>query len=302
MRRLPDDSSRLVSAGFAGHFPLGCVWRPLNNPDMTMLIDLLAAELERHREISAQVLKHLVGAHGVAREEIGTFLVAEMPKLEDYEIDLILAPLFTPSLVNQAVCAAVLGRNSVGSNQWPGLIRQLVARPTRAQLIAEDGTTHSVQLREVTVERFVHRLRLEGTMIEAVFELILRLAPAGDRALLLAVARRATWEHSGRCEILTRCLAAADDARRRVDAVALLRLVETYEPTSVADLLARIPHWQQVLRQSINAGGAKPFFNERVEELHGGGRDQRRHDNRHVTAKEQEQDFLAHLSRVLSNS
>ena len=74
-------------------------------------------------------------------------------------------------------------------------------------------------------------------------------------------------------------------AFRSDDAVALLKLVETYEPVDMAELVARIPQWQQVLRQEINESGAKPFFNERVEELHGGGRDQRRGDNSRVAAK-----------------
>jgi hypothetical protein len=55
------------------------------------------------------------------------------------------------------------------------------------------------------------------------------------------------------------------------------------------------PHWQRGLRQEINVG-AKPFFNERVEE-HGGGRDQPR-----VTAKESELAFLERLQRVLTES
>ena len=85
------------------------------------------------------------------------------------------------------------------------------------------------------------------------------------------------------------------------DAVELLKLMETYEPADLNDLLARIPHWQQVLRQEINEGsGTRPFFNERVEELHGGGRDQRRRDNTRLTAKENERAFLERLQCVLA--
>ena len=76
--------------------------------------------------------------------------------------------------------------------------------------------------------------------------------------------------------------------------------METYEPTDVAELRARIPHWQRVLRQEINdTVGTKPFFNERIEDLHGGGRDQRRHDQSRIAAKETERAFLERLQRVL---
>ena len=267
---------------------------------MTHLPASLAAELERPRAVSPQVIKHIVGTYAVAREDIGAFLVEELPKLEDYEIDLILAPLFTPSLADQSVFAELLGKKSVPTDQWSALTQQLTQHPTCARLATEDGATHPVPLRDVTIERFVHRLRLEGTIDDAVFQLIGSLPQVGDRALLKAVARRAIWDHTGRRDILTRFLKSVGDTFRADDAIAFLKLAETYEPTSVAELRARITHWQQVLRQDINEGGSKPFFNERVEELHGGGRDQRRQDNSRVTAKENEQAFLERLQRVLT--
>jgi len=265
------------------------------------LLDALAAELERPREITAQVASHVIGTYGIDRGAVGEFLANELSKLEDYEIDLILSPLFTPTLRDQAVFAELLGRESVSRSAWPGLIQQLAARPTQAQLVSDDGLTHAVLLREVTLERFVHRLRLEATIPEPLFNLINHLAPVADRPMLKAIARRAIWETTGRQQMLMAYLTAtAGGGEYRVlDAVELLKLAETYEPANVADLLSRIPHWQQVLRQEINeAANPKPFFNERVQEMHGGGRDQRRQDNSRVNAKENEQAFLERLERV----
>lgn len=266
---------------------------------MTPLLETLVAGLERPREVTAQVGKHLNDAHGVEREAVGAFLDAGLCKLEDYEVDLILAPLFTPTLSDQVAVAELLGAESVAATEWPGLVRQLVARPTCARLRTEDGAIHSVPLRDVVVERFVYRLRLDGTIAAEIFRLIGSLPQAVDRALLKAVARRATWEHAGRREILSRYLAAVGDAFQADDAVALLKLVETYEPASLASLLVQIPHWQQVLRQEINDAGLKPFFNERVEELHGGGRDQRRPNNDRLAAKQREQVLLERLLKFL---
>lgn len=266
------------------------------------LLESLAAGLERPREVTAQVVNHLIGTYSLTRDELGAFLTNELPKLEDYEIDLILSPLFTPTLANQSVFAELLGRESVPAAQWSALVQRLVARPTHAQLVTEDGRTHSVPLRDVTIERYVHRLRLDATIPESLFKLIGHLPPATDRPLLKAIARRAAWDNDERREILSRYLSttAAGESYRFEDAVELLKLVETYQPADVEDLLARIPHWQQVLRQEINEGaGAKPFFNERVQDLHGGGRDQRRQDNHRTTAKESERAFLERLQQVL---
>jgi hypothetical protein len=259
--------------------------------------------LERARELPAQVVNHLSGTYSLDRDAIGGFLVNELPRLEDYEIDLALSPVFTPSLRDQSVFAEMLGQESVPATEWPGLIQQLVARPTRAQLVTEDGRNHSVPLRDVSLERYVHRLRLDATIPEPLFKLLDHLPPS-DRPMLKAVARRAVWENEARREILVRYLSAVagDDAYRLDDVVKLLKLAETYQPADIASLLAQIPHWLQVLRQEINeSGGGKPFFNERVEELHGGGRDQRRLDNSRVTAKVNEQAFLERLQQLLIN-
>lgn len=270
---------------------------------MPSLIESLITELERPRELPEQVVSHLVGTYGLTRDAVGSFLAAELPKLEEYEVDLILSPVFTPKLQDQAVFAEILGADSIPTNQWPALIQQLVARPTRAQLVTEDGQAHSIPLREVSVARYVERLRLNGTISEPLLKLISHLPPAAERPLLKAVARRAVWENDRRCEILVRFLTATTsrETYQLDDVLELLRLVETYEPDDQADLLSQVPHWQQVLRQEINEAVApKPFFNERVQEMHGGGRDQRRQDSSRLKAKEAEQDFLGRLQKMLA--
>ena len=286
------------------NFGLGLIQPAWILARVSTLLELVTCELERPRDVSPQVVDHLIGTYALNRDAVGSFLEAELPQLEDYEIDLILSPLFTPTLRAQAVFADFLGCDSVPASQWPQLIRQLVARPTSAQLITEDQQTHSVPLREVTIERYVHRLRLEATIAKPLFKLISQFPAEADRPLLKAIARRAIWQNEARQQILICYLLSASSAESFVtsDAVELLKVMETYEPADLNDLLGHIPHWQQVLRQEINAGtGTRPFFNERVEELHGGGRDQRRPDNTRLVAKENEQAFLTRLQRVLTN-
>ena len=262
-----------------------------------MLIETLAAELERPRELSARVLNYIGGTYGIDEEAIGAFLVEKLPTLEDDEIDLVLSPAFTPKLADQAVFAELLGRDSVPREQWPALIRQLVARPTRAQLVTADSRTHAVPLSDVTVERYVHRLRLDATIPESLFKLV-------DRPLLKAVARRAIWENEGRRSILERYLTAvpAENNYRIPDAVELLNWVESYKPADVADLCERIPRRKEALRREIEtASGPKPFFSANVAEMHGGGRDQRGHDDARTSVKESEFAFLDRLQTTIGH-
>lgn len=250
-----------------------------------------------------QVMNHLAGAHGISRDEAGTFVSSEMAALEDYEVDLILSPLFTPTLKDQSIFAGTLERDSIPVEQWPGLIQQLVGRPTEAQLLDESGTSHGTRLREVTIARYVNRLRLDGTIADDIFSSITRTPSSTNRSLLMAVARRAIWQSEPRRQILSVQLSHTDEneAEWIEDTVRLLSVMETYRPADLTELFRQIPHWIRVLQQEIADAGAKPFFNERVEELHGGGRDQRRQDNQRVIAKQQELAFLQRLLERLSS-
>ena len=264
---------------------------------------MLASELERSRELSARVLNYISGNYEVDQAAVGAFLVEELPKLEDYEIDLILSPVFTPKLADQAVFAELLGGDSIPQEQWPALIQQLLTRPTQAQLITTDGRSHFVPLREVTLERYVHRLRLEGLVPKSLLARIDDIEPSIDRPLLKAIARRQVWEGGRRREIFVRYMANAADRHlySLFDATRLLDLAESHKPAGLDEFLKWLPARRNVLRSQINVGsGGKPFFSPRIEEMHGGERDQRSTDESDLSAKEAELAFIDRLERVLS--
>jgi len=263
------------------------------------LLETLAAELERPRDLTSQVVNHLLETYGITREQVGDFLEHQLGALEDYEIDLIFSPLFTPTLCDQSICAGMLGEKSISPAEQQDLIQRLVQRPTTARLRTEDGVEHGVPLREVTVERYVSRLRLEGAVQAGIDSWLNRITLAAEQSLWQAVARRAIWESPGRLEILDRYLESRGNVAAPDELAKFTRLIETYQPANPEELLGQIPHWQQVLRQEINDSGSRPFFNERVEELHGGGRDQRRGSVSRQQEKEAELEFLGALASAL---
>jgi len=269
--------------------------------DVSSLIDTIAAELERPRPITAQVAKHLDGAYGVERDAVGPFLEDRLPKLEDDEHDLILSPLFTPKLSDQAIFAELLGNRTIEKTDWPGLVQELVNRPAVAHLVTGEGQTHAVALREVTIERYVKRLRLDGTISADMMKLIDQ-TPAADHPMLKAVARRAIWESTARGEMLVRLLSQsiAGGTYRLDDVINLLKLAEDYQPANSSALLARIPRWIKLLEEEINtAGGPKPFFSQTVQYMHGGN-DQRQSDEARIGAKRNELAFLERVQEILS--
>ena len=266
---------------------------------MSTLVETLARELEKPRELSSRVVNYIGGTYTLENEAIGSFLVEQLPKLEDYEVDLILSPLFTPKLADQAIVAQLLGAGSVPRDQWPALVQQLAVRPTVGHLVVPGGQTSAVPLREVTIERYVHRLRLDGTISQTLLKLIEQNPDIADQPTFKAVARRPVWEKPARADILIRCLAGGRCSV--ADTLELLDLVESYKPEDLPALLAWIPRRQEALREQINvASGGKPFFSTNIQELHGGGRDQRPHDDGRTSAKENELAFLYRLQQLLA--
>jgi hypothetical protein len=269
---------------------------------VSKLLEKLAEELERPREVTRQVSDHIWGTYEIDRDAVGDFLDTKLPDLEDYEHDLILSPLFTPKLADQALFAELLGKDPVPKEQWPPLIQQLAARPTRAQLVTSDKQSHVVTLREVILERFVHRLRLEGSIPESLLKLLEQPSFAGERPMLKAIARRAIWESEGRRNILITYLSAASSRNQYQpgEGVQLLSIAEDYKPADVAHLMERIPVWQEALRIEIEtADNPKPFFSNSVQADHGGERDQRQQDNSRLAVKKNEFAFLDRLHHLL---
>jgi hypothetical protein len=272
---------------------------------MQAFVDAVAVELERPRALLKQVVDHLASHYSVSRDELGAFFTSQLDALEDYEVDLLFSPLFTPTLTDQSLFSDLLDRQTLPASAWPVLLRKLIDRPTVAHLTTEDGITHGIKLREVSLERFVTRLNLDVVIPDPLGKLLHSLPPAEDRALLKALARRIVWNKEPRRAVLFRYLLAAtsEGFYRREDLLVLLKLMETYQPKDAADLLARIPHWQEVMKnEMLSAASPKPFFAARVQELHGGGRDQRHQDDSLISGKQRELEFLGRLQGVLSIS
>jgi hypothetical protein len=267
-----------------------------------MLVETLAAQLERPRDITPQVANYLNGNYDVERDSVGAFLTEKLQHLEDYEHDLILSPLFTPKLPDQAIFAEVLGRETVPREQWPLLIQELLHRPTRGRLVTSDRQVHTIPLREVTLERYVHRLRLDGSIPDPLFDLLLKV-PESAPPMLKAIARRTIWESGSRRSILDRYLtsAASRGGYRESDAIHLLSITESYKPADVVALLAMIPQWQEGLRHEIDTSSSpKPFFTTQIQGEHGGDRDQRLPDERRLEAKRAELATLGRLQQMLA--
>ena len=269
---------------------------------MSKLIETLAEELERPREVTQQVSKHIWGTYEIDRDAIGDFLDSMLPDLEDYEHELILSPLFTPKLADQALFAQLLGKEHIPKTEWPGLVEQLAARPTCGQLVTSDEVCHTVTLREDILERYVSHLRLGGAIPGSLWSLLHQGQFVADLPTLLAVARRAIWESDARRNILETYLTAAAhrDLYHSGDGILLLKFAEDYKPADMDHLIELIAFRQEALRQEIEtADDPKPFFHEQIQARHGFDKDHRQRDGGRIAVKKEELAFLERLHQVL---
>ncbi|MBU6400141.1 MAG: hypothetical protein KGS61_07465 [Verrucomicrobia bacterium] len=271
---------------------------------MQVFLDAVARELQRPRPLLKQVADHLCSHYALARDQLATYLATELDGLEDYEIDLVFSPMFTPTLEDQAAFSDLLDTATLPAAEWPALIERLAARPVVGSVRVEHGQEVPVRLRPVVIARFVNRLNLEVALPAPLAKLLNSLPPAEDRPLLKALARRPVWQAEGRRQVLFQFLVATagGDGYRREDLVTLLKWMETYQPRDTAEVLARLPHWREVKRREIaTAGTPKPFFSDRIQELHGGGRDQRSTPQASLAVWQAELAFLERLHRALTD-
>ncbi len=269
---------------------------------MSQLIETIAKELERPREVPDRIIDNIWSTHEIDRDEVGVFLETGLADLEEHEYELILSPLFTPKLPDQAVFAELLGAESVPREEWPALVEQLEARPTRAELVTRDGDFRVV-LQEVILERYVYRLRLDGAIPEPVWSLLGQESFVQERPLFKAIARRPIWESEARRNILVTYLSGAgrDGLYNDGDGIQFLQLAEDFKPRDVDHLMGRIPQLQKAIQEDIEgADNPKPFFSDQIQANHGFDKDQRTQDDGRIAEKMDKLAFLERLHQALT--
>lgn len=269
---------------------------------MTDLQDAIHADLASPRTLPTQVAVHLGSHHEVEADHIVAFFKNDFPDLEDYQVDLILSPAFTPGLQEQSRYSRFVENAPLTDSDVDALILGLARRPTRSHFVVSSGGEFEVQLREVTLDRYVRRLHLNQPVEQPVAACIRHWVPAEDRSRLHAIARRPVWRPAPRATMLLDALSKSllAESYRVADFELLLRLVEQYLPAHGPELSELIPELVRgVETELVQRSVPKPFFSERIREMHGGSRDQRAvvHDLR--TDKRAMLDGLSRLAALL---
>ncbi|MEP0842373.1 MAG: hypothetical protein HRF43_06640 [Phycisphaerae bacterium] len=121
----------------------------------------IASLLSRPRAMKPQTERQL--AHHLAEHalDLAPFLLRAAELLEEYELEILFGPLFTPTLEDRAEAAEVLAHARLSAEQCGRLVRDLCADVRRVIVRLPDGSGAPLAIHEVMVERFVRLLRLD---------------------------------------------------------------------------------------------------------------------------------------------
>lgn len=258
----------------------------------------LRNDLTRPRDLTPQVCRHLASTYELADDEISRFLDEQLPELEEFRVELLFGPLFTPTLENRASYSSLLRTHRCSQEEIDQQMGQLTEEKLDCDLELPTGQSHRLRLANVLVERYVRLLYLGfGPQPELVRSLE-QAVPSDDVDLALASLREEVWHDEAKRGWLAEFL----------DAVAGRHSFSIRKLAFLSDLLrGQIrPETERLLSltrslleerrsQLGQAGASKPFFARHIEEWHGHGRDHRRVDPAELETKEELVDLLEDL-------
>ena len=93
---------------------------------------------------------------------VPAFLLCAADVLEEFELDVVFGPLFTPTLEERAELADLLFHWTPTSEQLEQLVKELSTEVPHATVNLPDGSEAKLSLHEVMVDRFVRLLRLDA--------------------------------------------------------------------------------------------------------------------------------------------
>ncbi len=122
----------------------------------------LASLLSRPRPMKPQTERQLAGQLAEHSSNLSGFLLCAADVLEDHEIDILFASIFTPTLDERAELADLLFHWRPTAGELQQIIDEMPKTVPFAKIKLPDGTDANLTLHEVMADRFVKLLRLDS--------------------------------------------------------------------------------------------------------------------------------------------
>jgi hypothetical protein len=245
----------------------------------TTLLNTLQQDFETPRLLLPQVIQSLYSQHQVVPEKLSAFFAEVFPTLEEYQVELLFAPQFTPSPQDKARYAAILGAAGLSPQEFALLKQTLLRAGIRVSFnLVEAETCLLVNLHEVFVDRYLDRLDLCATLSTPIAEALEQLFSVPDeRATAFMTCRSAVWKTTVNQQLLQALFTHATagcNASSSLTALSLEQLlfltdvVKTYRPTTLEQLATQLDSLAESCRRDMETVGTRGFHDEYLQSLH----------------------------------
>ncbi len=226
----------------------------------TALAEIIRGQLTRDRYLSSRNAGAIATQLNVDDPLLG-LKPGVLQHREEYEVDLLVSPLFTPTMEDRAQCEPSLPLEGVSQGEERDLIARLAAEALRCKVFFGESST-VLELPEVAVERHVHLLRLSVAVNPVVKDKLAQLLTGAELSLGMSYARSQIWTQIpgllGVC--LDRMMAKHSFT---LDKFGFLRdFVRSYHPKDLPGLIQSLNN----LVESYHTDNIRPVFNQQLED------------------------------------
>ncbi len=229
------------------------------------LLDRVRAQLLRPRVLSVRVGGAVCGLLQVSDPLDG--LTLELLRVcEPFEVEWLLASLFTPTHPEREVCEVALPPEGIADAVVEALITRLVAEDLYCPL-SYGHREKAVPVMAVVIERYVRLLHLNAGIHPLLRPVLQAWVEGADRLILCSLARRPVWHPEKRAHLLCRVLQRmVEKGSFQVDKIRFLTdFVGSYRPAGEQELLQALVNLVDAYHQDTE----HPVFNQQLEHYQG---------------------------------
>jgi hypothetical protein len=239
-------------------------------PKLDMILELLRTDLSAPKVLIKQVIDEINDRHAFTEDRLADFFAQKFPTLEDYQVDLLFSPQYTPSEHNRLDYIPFIGADALTEDDVKSIKRQLTDEKLSVRFSTPDeGVEATVTVHEVFIDRYVDLLKLDQPLPESAYQDIQAMVPEASRNEVNLVARDAVWQPRGRYDILKAFLALfhANKNFSTVKVSYLSNFVRTYRPEDLNDVARQLDALVASCKKDRDQAEGRGFMDEGLKAL-----------------------------------
>lgn len=177
------------------------------------LKSLLRTVVTKPRTLKAQTERHIHEYFDEADEDLQHFFDTAADRLEEYELDTLFGPIFTPSADEKATFSALLSERVPDSAELDRLVAELAAEGLRTEIQPPDGRRPLLPVHAVMLERYVRLQRFTHAPTPDRAATLRAAVPPELHDFVLAIARHRAFGTPSRQDWLAEYLAHVASSR-----------------------------------------------------------------------------------------